>query len=305
MLIGELGGAELRRRLRGEGLGLRLFPFTVRLYSRFRALASAMVQMYADFPLADGAFADFSITIRARRWWKPQAVFELDGQRPFWPLPADQAYPMFEWGLNWCIANHVQDYLILHAAVLERDGGALILPGPSGAGKSTLTAGLALSGWRLLSDELTLLRLEDGKVQGLARPVSLKNESIEVVRRFAPQAVLSPASHNTAKGTVRLMVPPTPAVARLVELATPRWLVVPQFEPGEKTRLQRLGRTYAFMNAAQSAFNYAELGITGFELLADTVARCEPYSLTIGSLDQALIVLDELTATSATEANAS
>lgn len=305
MLIGELGVAEVARRLRRDGFSLYLFPFTVRLYSRFRELASALTHMYADFRLAEGAFADFSIKIRPRRWWKPQAVFELDGQRPFWPLPADQAYPMFEWGLNWCIANYVQDYLILHAAVLERDGGALILPGPSGAGKSTLAAGLALSGWRLLSDELTLLRLTDGSVQGLARPVSLKNESIEVVRQLAPNAVLSAVSHNTVKGSVCLLAPPAPSVARLAEVATPRWLVVPQFEPGEETRLRSLGRSCAFMAAAQSAFNYAELGVAGFELLADTLARCAPFSLTIGSLDQALIVLDELAAATANEVNVS
>jgi HprK-related kinase A len=82
---------------------------------------------------------------------------------------------MLEWGMNWCIASHMHYYLMLHAAVLERDGHALIMPGDPGAGKSTLTAALMLDGWRLLSDEIALIDRNDGLLYGLARPVSLKN----------------------------------------------------------------------------------------------------------------------------------
>lgn len=294
MLIGDLGAAELGRRLRGGGADLRLSPFTVRLSSRCGAFPPILARMYADFPLADGGFADFHIDIRPRRRLRPQAVFELDGQRPFLPLPADHAYPMFEWGLNWCIVRHVQDYLMLHAAALERAGGTVILPGPPGSGKSTLAAGLAFSGWRLLSDELTLIRLEDGAVQGLARPVSLKNESIEVVRRFIPGAVLSPAARDTAKGTVCHLAPPAAAVGRIEEHAMPRWLVLPRFETGAETRLEPLGRAQAFMAVVDSAFNYPVLGEDGFELLAAMVERCEAYSLVFGSLERALVTLDGL-----------
>ena len=67
---------------------------------------------------------------------------------------------MLEWGLNWCVAGHAHQYLMLHAAALERNGRAVILPGDPGAGKSTLTAALMLSGWRLLSDEITLVDRE-------------------------------------------------------------------------------------------------------------------------------------------------
>ena len=90
--------------------------------------------------------------------------------------------------MNWCIAGHAHHYLMLHAAVLEKNGQAVILPGDPGAGKSTLTALLALSGWRLLSDEITLIDRDDGLIVPLARPVSLKNASIDVVRAFSSDA---------------------------------------------------------------------------------------------------------------------
>jgi ABC-type thiamine transport system ATPase subunit len=84
--------------------------------------------------------------------------------------------------LNWCVAGHAHHYLMLHAAVLEKNGRAVVLPGDPGAGKSTLTAALMLDGWRLLSDEITLINRRRWTARtGLARPVSLKNASINII----------------------------------------------------------------------------------------------------------------------------
>lgn len=305
MLIGELDAVELGRRLRGGGLALYLYPFTVRAFTPFNALASNLQQMYASFPLAETDFADFHVTVRRRRWFRPQAVFELDGYRPFFPLPAEQAFVGFEWGLNWCIAHYAHDYLMLHAAVLERDGRALILPGAPGSGKSTLAAGLLCAGWRLLSDELTLLRLSDGAVQGLARPISLKNDSIQLVRQRSPDAVLSPVTKDTTKGAVCHLAPPASAIERADETAPPRWFVFPKFERGNETRIEPLGQAQAMMAAVDSALNYSVLGATAFDLLADTMDCCRPYSLTFDSLDEALLALDRVTSGEQREAHVS
>ena len=48
--------------------------------------------------------------------------------------------------------------LTVHGAALSRDGGAIVMFGKSGAGKSTLTAALALAGWHIASDDLTMIR---------------------------------------------------------------------------------------------------------------------------------------------------
>jgi hypothetical protein len=44
-----------------------------------------------------------------------------------------------------------------HAAAVGTDAGALLLIGPSGAGKSTLCAALAMRGWDILSEDLSLV----------------------------------------------------------------------------------------------------------------------------------------------------
>ncbi len=154
--------------------------------------------------------------------------------RRFSPGPRRHASPMFEWGLNWVIATKAHQYLIIHAAVVERNGLALILPGPPGSGKSTLCAGLVFRGWRLLTDELALVRPADGKLAAIARPISLKNQSIDIMRRFAPDAVMGRPTEGSIKGTIALLQPPADSIEQIDELAQPRWIVFPKYTGGSR-----------------------------------------------------------------------
>ena len=178
---------------------LRTGPLVAQIHSHLPTVAHGIALHYASHPIEslDG-FADFHVRIarpkNIRRWLQPQVVFQLDDEAPFAPLPFAQAFPMLEWGLNWCVANLCHQYLTIHAAVVEKSGRALILPAPPGSGKSTLCAGLVNRGWRLLSDELTLIERETGLIVPLPRPISLKNNSIRVIKSFAPGAVCSRAA---------------------------------------------------------------------------------------------------------------
>src|SRR5690606_14910309 len=118
----------------GEGVGLVVPPFVVRVQSPFPVVAEGLACLYADHELApsvaDG-FSDFHVAVRPRRnWWRPLCAFELDGAQPFTPLAVGEAFALFEWGLNWCVTSHCHQWLTLHAAVLERGGRAAILPAP-------------------------------------------------------------------------------------------------------------------------------------------------------------------------------
>jgi HprK-related kinase A len=166
--------------------------------------------------------------------------------------PTRRQLACLEWGLNWCVSSHCHQYLIIHAASVERNGAALILPGPPGSGKSTLCAGLVTRGWRLLSDELTLLEFPTGNIVPLPRPVSLKNASIDAIRRFAPNAKLGPPVHDTVKGSVAHMKPPTESVHRATEVARPRWIVLPRYEHGAAVQLTALSKARAFMHLADN-----------------------------------------------------
>ena len=254
--------------------------------------------MYADYDFTEEDYADFHIGLdrprSLRGWFRPQVHFSLDGGAPFNPLPLDQAYAMLEWCLNWCVTNHINTHLILHAAVLERDGAALILPAPPGSGKSTLCAGLMLSGWRLLSDELTLIDLVTGDVIPLPRPVSLKNASIDVIAAFAPNAHFTRRTHDTIKGTICHLRPSLVSIARVGEVARPTWLVFPRWEAEAPARLTPRPKARAFMEAAGNAFNYSLLGARGFDALAALIDRCACHDFHYGHLEEAIVLFNAL-----------
>jgi hypothetical protein len=254
-------------------------------------------------PESQPDFVDFRIRLSApinpRRWLRPQVRFFLDGHCPFKPLPRDHVYAFFEWGLNYAIAQHAHHYLMLHAAVVEKGGGAIIMPGQPGSGKSTLCAALLGEGWRLLSDEFALLSPEDGLLTPLPRPVSIKNAAIDLIRQRMPDATIGPIATDTAKGTVAHLKAPLDSVRRADERAKPAWLVFPEYDSAaSETVLEPLSKGRSLMAAAESSFNYDVLGVTGFETVADLVDRCDCYTLTYHDLDQALARIEAMTAAS-------
>ncbi len=256
-------------------------------------MAEGIGLLYADYSLAEqNGFADFHVSLvrprNLRRWFKPQVLFLSDGVPPFKPLPLDQAFPMFEWGLNWCVSSHAHRYLIIHAAVVEKGGYAAILPAPAGSGKSTLCAALVNRGWRLLSDELTMVRISDGKIMPLPRPISLKNQSIVVIKDYVPDAILSRKVLDTMKGTVAHMKAPTDSIACAAKAVSPAWIIFPKYQAGATARLEAISQSRAFMQVADNAFNYSLLGSKGFEVLAGVIDKSSSHVFTYSVLDEAI-----------------
>ncbi len=293
MNISTLTPSELGDRLKKAGMFLQTGAFITHLKTSVPSVAEGIRLLYADYPLIDHLdFADFHVSLtypsNLRRWLKPQIQFLFDSKPPFKPLPFDQAFPMLEWGLNWCVSSHANHYLIIHAAVIEKGGYAAVLPAPPGSGKSTLCAALVSRGWRLLSDELTLIQISDGKIAPLPRPISLKNQSIDIIQHYDPNAVLSRKISDTMKGTVAHMKPPTNSVIRADEVAHAAWLIFPKYQMGAPANLKKLSQSRAFIRIADNAFNYSLLGVKGFETLTRFVDASQCYDFTYSSLEDAI-----------------
>ena len=270
---------------------LAIPPFVVRLRSPFADVAAHVARFYGDAAVdpRDDPFVDFDLQVERgqahRRWWHPQARFLLDGVEPFHPLPASQAAPMFEWGLNWCIAQRAMGYLVMHAAVVARGDDALMMPGVPGAGKSTLCASLVHGeGWRLLSDELAILDTDDGLLRPHPRPISLKNQSIPLVTAM-PGARLGPVHVDTRKGTISHAAPPPGARAGAHHPARVRWVLFPRFEAGAAPAAEEIGRAEAFALISEQSFNRERLGEQGFEALCTLLSGARCFEIRHGSTD--------------------
>ena len=273
-------------------LHLRTGPFIFRVETACEEVLAGIELLYDPrCILPRPAFSDYHVEIARpllRRWFRPQALFLFDGHAPFLPGPKRHASPMLEWGMNWVIAQTAHQYLIIHAAAVERNGLALLFPAPPGSGKSTLCAGLVFRGWRLLSDELALVRPETGEVVALARPISLKNESIDVIHRFAREAVMGPRTAGSVKGTIALLKPPTASIDDIDKPARPRWIVFPKYQAGAALKLTERSKAATFIELGNSAMNYNILGEIGFDTMADLIDRCDVADFIYSDLDEAV-----------------
>jgi HprK-related kinase A len=303
--LGDLPRRDLRARLRGEGLRLRIGPFVVRLVSSMAAVETSLATLYAHHEVEPGKHgahftmrADHPPTIR--RFLRRQVQLTFDGHEPFLPLPWQMAAPMVEAGLNWCVGNFAHQYVVIHAATLERGGQALLMPAPPGSGKSTLCAALVHRGWRLLSDEFALVDPDTGVLQPIPRPVALKGPSIALLRAWSPSAWFGPEVDNNEGETVSYMRPPMESVDATGTRAMPGWIVIPQFVPDAPPTIEPMSRARALMHLADNSFNYNLHGRAGFERLASLADLAPCVRLRYSDLEAGVEIVGQLAAATAT-----
>ncbi|MCC2978797.1 HprK-related kinase A [Sphingomonas sp. IC4-52] len=276
--------------------GVRVGPVTFRIGSVWREPITQLQILYRDYP-QDNGVPDFTVRLaplRAwRRWIRPAVTIEGDFAIPdAAPLPLDQGLLAAEMGMNLQMALGQRRFLLLHAAAVERDGRAIVLTGESGAGKSTLAALLQGRGWRLMADEFVLLDLASGMIHPFPRPVSLKNDAIEVVAKSLRHSQWGPLISDTPKGTIRHLVPQANALAGAEQPARPILLLFPRFGAAPDQRV--VGAGEAFVRLTQASTNYVGLGERGFLALTGLVSDVTRVAIDYPDADTAAAMIEAL-----------
>lgn len=284
MKLNDLTPAEFSHLINGDGLGIDFGVTSFRIATKIKSVQSTFKLLYGDYNLKEsGAFVDFPISVahppNLRRFLRPQVSFYFDEYSPFLPLPSSQSYPLLEWGMNWCVAGHKHNYLLLHGAILEKDGEAIIFPAPPGSGKSTLCAYLAHSGWRLLSDEMTVINLSTGLAEPFVRPICLKNDSIDLFHSWFPQATISNVAKDTNKGDVAHVKVPIDSVDRYKTAARVKAIVLPKYNKDIALDIYALNKCDAYKAVSTNAFNEGVLGAQGFEAAVSLVESCDTVEI--------------------------
>lgn len=295
--MGELSTLDIEHCLRGTGLGLQVASFRCLIRSDTGLLSSPLRQLYQDYAVQTEScgFYDFRIRLGKTRqnFWKPwEVAFDWDGSSPFPAMPLAQTHPLFEWGLNWCVASASGLHTVIHSAVVERAGQALVLPGQPGSGKSTLCAALALSGWRLLSDELTIVSQSNGMVQAIPRPISLKGTSIGLIGSQFPCADMTVPVTDTHKGSIAYARAASAAVTAGEKTAPIGYVVFPRFRSGAELAFEPLSRAATLTELMKNTFNVGLLGADGFEALARAIVHAKCYAVEYGDLSSILQWVD-------------
>ncbi|MBV2129508.1 HprK-related kinase A [Arsukibacterium indicum] len=274
-------------------------PFTVRIETDSSTLSNDLSALYPTDVLQPVPIAyhiyDFHIDYKRHFSGKSRPYHFRTGTEHFRMADANQLIPTFEWGLNWCVSAYQQQYLAIHAAVLEKDGKALIMPAPPGSGKSTLCALLMLRGWRLLSDEMCLIDPANGQLQPYVRPVSLKNASIDVIQQHQPAVAVFHRTPDTEKGTVAYLRPTDLSWQHRHIQAKPAWILFPayQADAAEPVALFSMPKADTLLYLAQNSFNYAVFAGEGFRLLSQLVENTASYRLEYRDTELVLEILEQ------------
>jgi HprK-related kinase A len=151
-----------------------------------------------------------------------------------------------------------------------------------------------LSGWRILSDEHAMIPPNTTEVVPLCRPVSLKNESIEVIKSFSSNAVFGPVSKETHKGVVVHMKADIQADSHDPKHLQARAMIFPRYSRDDPQRLSLRRKTDSFILAAYHSFNYSLLCETGFEAMKTLIENVDCYDLVYHDLDWAVQAMEKV-----------
>ncbi len=277
-------------------LDLQIGPVAFRIGSAWSAPLDALARLYAAYPRPADGLADFTVRLEPEKPWRrflrPSVAIRGDYILPdAAPLALAHGLLAAEMGMNLQMALGQKNYLLLHAATVEKDGRALIMTGESGAGKSTLAALLGERGWRLMGDEFALLDLASGDLLPFPRAVSLKNGAIGVMEAEVAADRFGPRLEDTPKGAIRHMRPSEAAIRRMGEAATPALILFPRFGPAQAVR--GVGRAEVFMRLTQASTNYVALGRRGFDALTRLVENNPALAIDYPDTDTAVAMVDD------------
>jgi HprK-related kinase A len=276
-------------------LDIQIGPVAFRIGSAWKAPLDALARLYAAYPAPADGLADFTVRLEPEKPWRrlirPSVAIRGDYILPdAAPLSLAHGLLAAEMGMNLQMALGQKNYLLLHAATVEKDGRALIMTGESGAGKSTLAALLGERGWRLMGDEFGLLDMETGDLMPFPRAVSLKNGAIRVMEAEVAADRFGPRLEATPKGAIRHMRPNDVALSRMGEGATPALILFPRF--GQAQDVRGVGAAEVFMRLTQASTNYVSLGRRGFDALTKLVNDNPALAIDYPDTDTAVAMVE-------------
>lgn len=223
--------------------------------------------------------------------WRGRWAAYRDGVRTLSMTSVPAMARALAWDLNVTALAAPTDRTHVHAAVVARDGRAMILPGVSGAGKSTLALTLAASGWEYFSDEVAALDADELLVHPYPRPIALDPGSWGL---FPASLLQWPEGVPDLVSDLRLVLasslgagPPAPAV--------PTWLVFPKVVRGAQTGLEALSRGEAVRRLVALCFNLETTGRGGLDQLVRVVNSTTCRQLVLDGVTAVPDVLAALT----------
>jgi Coenzyme PQQ synthesis protein D (PqqD) len=208
-------------------------------------------------------------------------------------LGEDQWLPWLMADLFQALCAKQADRLLLHAAVLVRDGLALLLPAAARSGKSTLSMALSAAGWKVYSDELAPVDPATLQVGPFPLPVGIKHRSVAALSPWFPGLGEIPAHRRADGQLVRYLGGAELALApRRAAPVDIQWLIFPRYDPASKTTLRQLEPLAALELLAATGSSQRPLRECDIEALLQLAGERDSFLLEYADLQAAVRLVD-------------
>jgi hypothetical protein len=151
------------------------------------------------------------------------------------------------------------------------------------------------SSYRLLTDELTLINLNDNLVTPFVRPVSLKDGAIDVIKNLYPESLLGKVSENTHKGSVGHCRPTDESWSNMRENALIGNILFPKFDSTcESPSIRIVEPLEALSRLVEQSFNIHILGAQAISCLQHICENAPAYEIRYSRTEDAIEFVNSL-----------
>lgn len=243
-------------------------------------------------PLAtgDGAASPHQYHVMHRR--NPAVPFALyhNETRLMMASAPEPLVAFLTWHINrTAIAATVDSHVVLHAAAARRAGVTVLLPGGEEHGKTTTVAGLLREGYDYVTDEAFAVTPGDLAVMPFPKALSVDMGSWPLFPECRPPQLSArarqwhvPAEHlNGRAGSPDTVSPP-------------KVIVFPRYVAGAATCLRQVSRPEAVRALALCTFEFGRHPRRNLHTLAGLAGSAVTARMEIGSLDEAVLIIERL-----------
>ena len=224
-----------------EGLSLNMLGRPILIESPHAPLFKLLVRLFEPFIVsATYENATRIVAVQEATEWR----VDVDGERfGGSPSPWGALIDVRNAAVEAALADQT-DFISLHAAVVVRDGDAVLLAGEPWAGKTTFSLRLIQEGWRHFSDDVAPIHLKSGKVHAFPKPPAVRTGSWEDFRHlWDPQPDWLPVPADW-------FIVPVTNLPRGEGPATPRVLVHLKYEKEATAQIGEISAADALIRCA-------------------------------------------------------
>lgn len=185
------------------------------------------------------------------------------------------------------------DYLVaFHAASLVHKNRAYIFPGISGSGKSTLSTFLMYNGFKLCSDEATIID-RTYNIKSIPLPITIKEGSWNIVKDFVKNFNFLPTYKRLDGQNIKFVIPTT-AVHKKSTFSD-IIIIFPKYKDKSPIKLRKLTVVEALKTLKETQYQLEDpYSFTVVKQFLTFLFSTRVYMLTYSNLSEAMSALNEL-----------